>query len=408
METGLARIGELLVGAGIMDADNLAQALHIASKAACPVGRILQLTGNLKERDLKNALEAQTMIRQNEIDLDFAIEVLNTAFKGCLTFQQALAKHGWHRSEQQSLTDMSELLLMSGVLSSVQLKKAIENSQQLNLPLGRTLIQTDLVSPSVMAAVLTSLVLIRKGEINHDEAVRGIRVVATKCISLEQALILDGSYCPPNNYSIRLGELLGLAGLVSETDNLYAVEKGLLSRQLVGQILCEAGLVSPHVVESAVELQRMVTAGAIDARQASDILRNIERTGISVEEAVNSKKRNGDQVASLLKIADFITDSDIVRAEALSRGSSFDLSQCLYDSLVIDEIQFKTANRCLELINGGHLQVEQAVIVMHYCVRTQVSVDQALQELAWDLSSNPSIELHSERVQLNQKQRDHS
>ncbi len=379
----VARIGELLVGSGITDGDSLAQALHLAKKAACPVGRILQLSGTLKERDLKNALEAQFMIKEGEISADYAIRVLHTAFTGCLTFRESLQRHGWQQNEEESLGEIAELLLMSGSVNEDDLRQAVDRSEQINLPLGRTLVLMGLVQPFIMAAVLNALVMIRNGQITHDEAISGVLMAIRKHISLEQALIMEGTYCPPHDHSIRLGELLGLAGIVSESDNLYAVEKGLLSKQQLGQVLCDAGLVSMHVVESALELQQMVSANILDSRQASEVLKLIQKTGISVAEAVSHKKRNGNQCAHLLKLAGFITDGDFQRAQSLARGSTFDLAQCLYDAFIIDEVLLTSANGCLDLIRQGIVKIEQAIIILHYCVRTRASVNEAMQELAF-------------------------
>jgi hypothetical protein len=380
----VARIGELLVGSGITDGDSLAQALHLAKKAACPVGRILQLSGTLKERDLKNALDAQFMIREGEISAEYAIKILHTAHTACLPFKEALQRHGWQQDEKESLGEIAELLMMTGTISEDDLRQAVERSEQIKLPLGRTLVLIGLVQPYVMAAVLNALIMIRNGQITHDEAIRGVLMSIMKHISLEQALVMEGTFCAQRDHSIRLGELLSQAGIVTESDNLYAVEMGLLSKQPLGQVLCEAGLVTPFIVEAALELQQMVTAGLLEARQACDVLKLILQTGVSVADAVSHKKRNGNQCAHLLKLAGFITDYDFQRAQALANGSTFDLAQCLYDAFIIDELLLRTANRCMDLIRQNVVKIEQAIIVLHFCVRTRASVEEALQELAFE------------------------
>ncbi len=382
----LVRIGELLVAAGIMDSQAVTEALHLAKKTGSPVGRIMQMAGDLKERDLQNALAAQTMVREGQLTVELATAVLNTAFTEHITLEEALPKHGWQNREEKNLSEIAELLIASGLFQDEVMQKAIERTERTNQPLGSTLLAMGAISPALLASALTALFLIRNGQVTHEDAVRALRMSFTKEISIEQAFVLERIYVPPKQNSIRLGELLGMAGLVAESDSLSAIETGLLNHKPLGRVLTESGLVPLHLVDAALELQQMASLGTIDSRQASEILCSIQKTGSTVQEAISRKKQKGDLAADLLKIAGLVTDSDLERAQSFASGASLDTARSLFDAFIIDQMTYSAASRCIDLIEQNMLEVEDAIVLLQHCAQKRVSVEQALQAQVWRLT----------------------
>jgi tetratricopeptide (TPR) repeat protein len=83
------RIGELLLESEIVNAKQLADALHYARAKELPLGRCLKILRLLTEHDLERALETQKLIR-NGLDAKVGAQILNIAVKHGLSVRQAL------------------------------------------------------------------------------------------------------------------------------------------------------------------------------------------------------------------------------------------------------------------------------------------------------------------------------
>jgi hypothetical protein len=386
-----SRIGDLLTRVGLIKQSQLEEALILARRTATPVGRILLMTGSLKESDLQDVLHAQHMVRAGQLPYEIAIRALYIVKSNRIAFDEAVRMSGWKLEEEVQLSELAELLRKAEVVSESQLKSAQTRSEQMNLPLGRTLVLMGLVSPSVMASALNAQVLLRQNEISNEEAVHGIRIAAARRISLEKALVLEGIYKPQSDSWIKLGELFAIAGLLSESDGLWAVEAALIDGRPIGEILVEAGLVSSESRDSALELQKMVAEGQVNAQQAADLLKEVNAHDISPGQALKRMTHLGSQVANLLKMSGLINDADIRKAEEVAVQPLVDLSACLLEAAIIDRETIAAARQCLELIRDERLKVEQAIVVLSYCVRSRITVKQTLEELAWDQVVEPSL-----------------
>lgn len=383
-------VGEMLIAAGIINYVNLNEALHLAKKASSPVGRILLMTGALQQRDLDSALQAQSMVRSGSISLDFAINVLTYASRNCISFNEALAQQGGSHTKLVSTTsELAELLVTAFVVSNEQLSEALQRSRRCGIPLGRALILMGAVSPAVMATALTAQIMVRGKELTRETAIRGLRIAVLKRISLEQALIMEGLYSPPAEIGVKLGELLGNAGLLSETDALDAVETSIEEGEPVGEVLVRAGFISRELLETALELQALVVQKFINPQQAAELLRAVSTRAITLECAMVEMEQTADQVVDLLKGAGLVSDEDLKTSAAITNGQIVDMAQCLYDSAKIDRQILDSARRCQRMISQGVLHCEQAVTLLTYCCKSRVNVSQALQELAWDNGPAP-------------------
>jgi hypothetical protein len=342
------------------------------------------MTGSLKEKDLQVVLQAQHMIRTGQLPYEVAIRALYIVKASRCSFDEALRMSGWKSEEEAQLGELAELLLSAEVVLESQLKSATARAEQMALPIGRTLVLMGLVSPSVMAAALNAQVLLKQSEITPQEAVHGIKIASARRVSLEQALILEGIYQPKSNSWIKLGELFAVAGLLSESDGLWAVEAALIDGRPIGEILVESGLVSSESRDGALELQKMVAEGQVNAQQAAELLKEVTAQGIAPAQALKQVKHLGSQIANLLKMSGLVTDEDISKAEALANPPIIDLSACLLDASIINRETIEASRQCLDLIREERLKVEQAIVVLSYCVRSKITVKQTLEELAWD------------------------
>lgn len=70
------KIGQLLLGAGLLTGADLAEALEIATESGQLIGRVLVMSGFVSEEQLKAGLSLQEKLRLNQISIDQAINEL--------------------------------------------------------------------------------------------------------------------------------------------------------------------------------------------------------------------------------------------------------------------------------------------------------------------------------------------
>ncbi len=71
------RIGQLLLGAGLLTGADLTEALEIAKESGQLIGRVLVMSGFVTDAQLKAGLAIQEKLRSNQISLDNAIRELS-------------------------------------------------------------------------------------------------------------------------------------------------------------------------------------------------------------------------------------------------------------------------------------------------------------------------------------------
>jgi hypothetical protein len=379
------RVGELLIKVGFISQHQLNDALVLSRKTKTPVGRILIMSGVVSERDLQSVLTAQAMLRAKKVAYKVAVHCIHACRQLSVGFEEALARQGWTDPTQpNSIGELAELLLAAEVLSEKQLKAASERSKETGVPIGRTLVLMGLVSPSVMATALDAQVSLRRESLNEAQAVLGIKIACTRRLSLEQALVLEGIHQAKPESWLRLGELFALAGMLTESDSLWAVETSLEDGRPFGEILKNAGLVSDRELEAALELQRMVSEKQLTSEQATEILKGVKEYQLTVKEGCKQLRHFGSQVVSLLKMAGIVLPEQIEAAKVHCREQVADLSIYLRDLGIVDPQSLRLGRDCLRLIRDDTLKINQAIVLLNYCARSGISLQQGLQELAWD------------------------
>jgi len=384
--TDASRVGELLVKTKQVSREQLSDALVLAQKTNTPVGRILLMTAKLSELNLESVLSAQMMIRSGKITYNSALDILHVAKQGSLSFQEGLTVHPWTAPAKptESANRLASLLLDAGILAQKEIQAAEARSKETAMPLGRTLVLMGLLSPSVMATALDAWVYLRRNKLTVEEAVLGIKIAHTRRISIEQALVQEGRRKPRADHSLRLGELFSMAGVLSETDRLWAVETSLEDGLLYGETLMDNSLASAEDVDAALELQQMVDATQVTAEQAAEILKCVKVQGLAVKEAGQHLLQTGSDVVALLDIAGLVSAEQIEEATSESLSSTIDLSQHMRDIGIISPNVCTLGHECLELVRSNRLTMTQAGALLNHCSRNAISLSEGLQELTWD------------------------
>jgi len=394
-EQKVLRLGELLTQAGIVQSQELSEAVQTSNETGLPIGRVLIMSGYLTDQELQAAVQAQSLMRDRVIELDVALKALQSVSQEGLTLEQALKVLGWVNKRATSTATLGEFLISSELCSQDQLDEAVRTSQETGLPLGRVLVLIQAVSDELLTAALTAQVLVRDGKITKEEAIQALASARRRRVTIEVSLADHGFYKAPIRQSIKLGELLVLAGILNESDLMTALELGLARGMPVGQVLVQTGQMTRAGLDAALKVQDMVSEGTLHALQAAEALRQVVLKNISIAQAVaelgllKSDPSETIRLGEILQSAGILTDDDIQKAIELSTKNSALVGKMLLVSGMIDEGMLHSALRCQFLLREGFLKMEQAVVALNHSQKHRVSFDDALQQLGWTLRSRP-------------------
>ena len=96
----LFKLGWLLIKAEVISADTLELAIQLAGGFKLRVGQVLVEAGRLSENDLENALRAQELIRNGELEPRVACKAVGLSHRSRLAFDDAVARASWFLQEQ--------------------------------------------------------------------------------------------------------------------------------------------------------------------------------------------------------------------------------------------------------------------------------------------------------------------
>jgi hypothetical protein len=382
------QLGQLMVDSGLITPAQLEGCLRLAEQTSMPLGRVLIMCGNTSEHVLQAAVQAQSLLKDGLLDLDSAIQALQTVSQKSIPLEDALKTLGWQSDNSLRANKLGELLLESGIVSSEVLDSALSGSFATGLPLGRFLVLLGAISESLLAVALNAQIMIRDGKVSRDKAVEGLKAARLR---LEVPLMEKSLYRMPARHTIRLGELFVLAGILSETHLMNALEMGLVTQKPIGQILMELGLCHEKSLNAALKLQQAVSEGRLRPLQASSALAKVHNSDLSLADAIAQlrpelvprEELQMVSLASFLKLVGTVTDDDIEKAVQVGLENSQILGRMLLVAGVIDEPTLQAAMRLDALVRAKLVTLEQACYAFNYSQQRLLNVDEALHEIGW-------------------------
>jgi len=399
------KLGDLLTGAGLLKPDDLRQAMMIAKTQGLPVGRVLIMSGYMQEAHLQGAVQAQSMLKDGLIDLETALGGLRVISKSDVSLDEALSKMGYAQPSNQVTNKLGELLLESGLVDKQQLEAALAHGQTSGLPLGRVLVVTGAVSEQLLSSALNAQILIRDKRVTRDQAIQSLRSAKERQVPIEETLAETG-VAVLSAESVRLGELLVMARLLDEQKLMQAVELGLINEQPIGQVLVQNGMVSDALLQSALQIQQMVSSGKLRKSHSGHVLELCHKEGLSLEAAVDRVQPPPPAPAAsgniplyqFLQLAGVIGAKDIEDALKVGSRDSHLMGQMLLLTGAINADLLSVALKCADLLRQGVLKTEQAVIALGICAKSHVPIEEAFRQLGWSVTLLSSNNLTPERT----------
>jgi len=280
-------IGDLLVRGEMTTPRDMADAVPISLKTGLPIGRVLIGAAALTEAKLQQALLAQSLIRDSLLSVDLAVQALRIVVREGFNLEQALRIVGWQPETFLNENRLGQLLLSAEVITEAQLEQALKIFYTAGLPLARVLVLRGLISNIVAYAALSSQQLLRDNKLSREQAVQCVRAAMTSGATIEDNYVNGYLRMQPGN-TVRLGEILVLANIASETDVMVAVEEAITRAETLGEVLVKRGFIRDDELERALEAQRLVTKGLLDSAKAGDVLKKANYERSSVADALNN------------------------------------------------------------------------------------------------------------------------
>jgi hypothetical protein len=281
------KLGELLLDSGIVSYEQINDALKSTADTGLPLGRVLVLTGHLKEEILWAALNAQVLIRDGKITRQQAIAGLKSALRRHLSIEQALDEHGILRPGSHNKIKLGELLVMSSVLKESDIMDALELGILHNKPLGQVLTEKKLINKDTLASALRLQEMVDNGTLSPVGSAEVLKQIHINGLSIVQAVAELGLLPQRSHETVRLGELLKLAGLITEPDIQEALRLSLKNSSLVGKILLISGLIDEHTLHAALRCQFLLREGFLKQEQAIIALHYCQRLQCSLDDALD-------------------------------------------------------------------------------------------------------------------------
>jgi hypothetical protein len=378
---------ELVRSANVVDDQTLENAIAISQRLNLPLERALMQSGSFSEECMRPLLAAKQMVESNQIRLDTAINAIRLAQHDDIDFQAALKKilsvHQKTLVTPSMNNDLTDILVQSQVINQDQFGRAMQKSLQTKILVGRVLVITGDISSSLFLSVLQAVLLLREKAIARGEAVDAIKLAQQKNICLEQALFEMGSFKTPPVGSLKLSELMRMAGLISESELAECLEIEIFKNKTFGQVLREQGLATDELLESAMILQGSVAGGELKAYEAAEAMRLIAKENMFPDTAITSvtqRSRGNEEV----RLGELLIESCVLNRDAVEKTvsaavtSNVKIGKMLLDAGLITKSMLHRALRCQSLLKYGAISKDQAVKILTCCKQKEQTVDQAI------------------------------
>jgi len=385
------KLGELLIRSGILTSQQLLDSIELAKQTGTPIGRMLVMCGMVSENVLHAAVQIQSILRETQMDIDSAIDLLKLVQKEDIPLEDAMVKTGQQIEPRKPTVKLGELLVEGGFLLPDELEKFLADSADAGLPLGRIILLYGTISKESLSACLTAQVLVRDGKVSREQAIKALQTMRRRRLDLESSLRELGYYRQPIRPHTLIGELCINAGLIEESNVLSALETALEMEIPVGQAMIQKGLVSRSDLEMALELQEMVVNKTLSEAQAGEVLNKVSKRGFSptaalTELAITTATEDDTKSVWQLLTAAGAIGKDVrpaIFTQSPTPPSLAELGQKLLQAELVDEFTLHNAYRCQFLMRTGFLALEQAIVVLNHCRSRRIATDFALRELNW-------------------------
>ena len=378
--TQLNHIGQLVSELGWIPDNELEGMLAASQESGQPLGRILLQRSYISKTELRNLLEAQALIRDNYIDIDYAKRAITFSSWYGMSLENAIpwvipgevvGRINYNRR-------LGQLLVNAGCVDLETLEHSLTVSHQVGVQLGELLVDRQHLSQNMLEVTLESQKLLRSGFISDRQACMGLENINR---GLQRVNV------PSQKIIVPLGQLLVNSGILSRKNVDDALEVSRINGKPLGEVLKIFALLNDGILESALHLQRLIHDGSLKFAGASQALQHVYETNVPVQEALAhvhdiSSKNSGLTIAEFLLLTGlfdrYMEEIEFIAGSGLSNKEQLPLiSEYIGDDAV------RYAVRSTFFVKHSIISMEQALIAFHLSFLTELDIDDFLQAVGW-------------------------
>jgi len=332
----LVKIGELLIGVGVLTTGDLTEAIQISRRMGVPIGRVLVMSGCVNEHTLQQTLELQSLIKDALVDRELGEQALKIVFKEKIDLQLALRRLNWQPRKEQTSNKLGDLLVDSTIVTRSQLERALETSFQSGMPLGGTLVLQGVLSAQLLPTVLHVQEQIREGGMSRDDAVEDLKRALMFWARADQSKqdelqtpssvqaqppskappnVVPGQKGPPAIFegrppkasagadkgsqkpengntamiqtdNVSLVELLKLTGFCTQNSLDKAIQDALSDSRLASKLLLSIGFIEGSELNDYIHVQALIARGKLRTDQALYVVNSMRHRKLTLEQAL--------------------------------------------------------------------------------------------------------------------------
>ncbi|HEY9786979.1 MAG TPA: hypothetical protein V6D17_16425 [Candidatus Obscuribacterales bacterium] len=281
------KLGELLMGAELISADDLERSVKAAAQSGLPLARIITAMRLVSPNVLTAALTAQVLLRDGIVNHEQAVEGLKAAKQRSVSLEQSLKDQGLLPPRKAPSIHLGQLLRLSGLITETDVIEAIEASLSLNQPIGQVLVAKGLITRDLLYSALRVQAMVTTGQLIALQGIQVVRRMHTQGISLEQAISTLSMTMPPVSDEVTpLADLLKKAAIVNDNDIKRAFDIAYQNSEIIGRVLLIAGTIDEPLLEAATRCQTLLRQGMLSEDQAIVALQYCQRSQITLYEAL--------------------------------------------------------------------------------------------------------------------------
>ncbi|MDP3508852.1 MAG: hypothetical protein Q8T09_12750 [Candidatus Melainabacteria bacterium] len=312
------RVGELLVDAQIISSSEMTEAIQVSKRLGVPIGRVLMMSGSVRQDELAGSLQVQPLIREGQIPYAAAISALRRVHQLRISIADAFAQEDLRPDLDDNPEYLGELLLDSNLVAPEDMERAIQTSMSSGIPLGSALVLQGILSPALFPSLQRIQKQLIEGALTREEGIKEVQDTFVLWLKAEESKEkvaaplhgkdtiaaedtyltaksepIRGNGSPANAYGhhveaktepletkvasvkpteavadVRLVDLLKSAGVFSQADVQRNYEAMLKDPIRSGRFYVELGLIDEEDMKRALRSHALMTRGSLTKEEA--------------------------------------------------------------------------------------------------------------------------------------------
>ncbi len=397
------RLGQLLIESQLVTGEKLHEALTISAQTGQKMGKVLSSLQYVNDKNMQSALLAQSLVAEGILDERTAVAALKKAVEAGLSLADVLDESAPEKAAVERVLELEQLVVRANLVSQQAFELALDKARSESLPFGRALILTNGIAFSLLSSALEAVSQVRSGNLDASDAVKALKDVKKNQYSLDDAL--HGLKISPKSSvnRIKLGELLTSGKVISERDNLVAVERSLIERRMLGEILVGSGLVPSSILNETLAVQDMVLKGVISVEAAAKAVRLMKEERITLQQAAAVLKLFADDLHAEEAIA-LLIKANLVNSDLYSRAVRMQMQhrmgplKALVASQLLSPLTYKASVSATKMLADNDISEAEAVVCLQTVDRKRCNLIEALSEMRGETRRKAPIEEHSDEV----------